>query len=87
MQQSNRGMGIPRSVRSVFVKDICQLTGEIGQMFQRNGAILDKGHRLSFTAHGHHDVEALCAHAPNACLECGVLNLKYSARGFVCVTP
>ena len=56
MQQPDRGMSIPRAVRAVFIKDVCQLAGEIGQIFQRNGSILDKGHGLSFAAHRHHDV-------------------------------
>ena len=57
VQTSFRGMGIPRAFGSVLVEHLGQAVGVVGQVFKRDGAILDEGHGLAFVLHRHHDVQ------------------------------
>ena len=72
MQGPDRSVGVPGALGVVFVKNLGQAVGVIGQVLQANRAILDEGHRFTVALHRHHDVEALLADLPNRRLETGV---------------
>jgi hypothetical protein len=58
MQAAFGGMRIHGAARAVLGEDGVEPFGIIGEVRQRHGAILDKGDRLAFLLHRHHDVEA-----------------------------
>ena len=69
MQEADRGVGVPGAGRAVLLEDARQPVGEIAQILQRHGAVLDEGDRLALGLHRHDDVEPRLAHAPDAGLE------------------
>ena len=69
VQAADRGVGVPGAGRAVLVEDLGQAVGVVGQVVQRDGAVLDEGDRFAVALHGHHDVEAGLAHLPDRLLE------------------
>ena len=57
MQAAHRGMRVPGALRAMPGEDVVQLFGEIGEIGQRDGAILDEGDRFAVALHRHHDVQ------------------------------
>ena len=57
MQATDRGMGIPCALGAIFLENLCQACGVLGQIGQLDGTILDEGDWFSVGFHRHHDVE------------------------------
>jgi len=52
----------------MFLEDLRQAIGVLGQVLQRHRAIFDEGDRLAVALHGHHDVQPGLADFPQAAL-------------------
>ena len=57
VQAALRGMGIKGALCAVLLEDGGKPVGVVGEIGQRNGAVLDEGDRLAFLLHRHHHVE------------------------------
>src|SRR4051794_4959560 len=57
MQTSLRGVGIKSALCAVLLEHRGEPVRVLGEMEQRNGAVLDEGDRLAFLLHRHHHVE------------------------------
>ena len=55
-----------------LLEDVVQPLGVVGEVGQRDGAILDEGDRLPVALHAHHDVEPGLAHLGHRGLEAGI---------------
>ena len=69
MQTADRGMSVPGAVCAVFLEQLGQPVREFGQIFQWDGAVLNKGNRLSGLLHRHHDVQTLAPNFPDGGLQ------------------
>ena len=58
VQRADRRVRVPRAARAVLAKHLRQAVDVIGEVSERDRAILDERHRLAVAAHAHHDVEA-----------------------------
>ena len=79
MQAAHRGMGVPGALGAVPVENLGQPSGIGGEVRQFDGAILDKGHRLTVVLHRHHDIEPRTAQLGNPALQGGVGHLGHPA--------
>src|SRR3546814_19334881 len=82
-----RSMGVPGAVGAVLVEDLGEAAGVLGEVGKLDRAVLDKGHRLSFRLHRHHDVEALLAHLPDLLLEIWLDGLHHAAVALAGIAP
>ena len=80
MQAADRGMRIPGAARAVLLEQGRDRIGVVGEMLERDGAILDEGDRLPVALHRHHDVEAGLAHLPDRLLPGRLDHLDYRIR-------
>jgi hypothetical protein len=58
-------------------EDLVEARGVVGQILERDGAVLDERDRLTLALHRHHDVEPGLAHLPDVALQGGVGGLDH----------
>ena len=68
MQRAYRSVRVPGAPAAVAREDFGQRVGVLGQMLQRNRAVLDEAHRFSVATQAHHDVQSGFADLPQVFL-------------------
>ncbi len=79
MQGAYGGVRVPSAAASVPFKDFCECGGVVGQVFERNGAVLNEAHRFSIATKTHHDVETRFTHLPQVALWRGVSHAHHAS--------
>ena len=79
VQRAHRGMRVPGAVRAVPAEDLGERVGVVGQVLERNGAVLDEAHRFAVAFEAHHDVEGGLAHLPDLLLGDRVGHLDHAS--------
>ena len=80
VQRADRGVRVPGAARAVAREHLGQRVGVLGEVLERDGAVLDEAHRLAVALQAHHDVEAGLANLPEVLLRRVVGHLDDAAR-------
>ncbi len=75
VKTANGSVRVERALGAVLAKDLRETCRVLGQVFERNRAVLDERDRLSVALHRHHDVEAGLADVPE-----GLLSRRFNDR-------
>ncbi len=80
-------MRVPGAAGAVFLEDLREPAGVVGEMLERHRAILDEGDRFALLLHRHHDVEAGGAEIRDGGLQIGVEHLDHAAPFVAALVP
>ncbi len=80
VQRTDGGVRIPGAVSAMSLENLRELLGVIGQMLERDRAVLDEADRFAVAFEAHHDIEPGFAHVPYISLRPGIGDSHHAVR-------